>query len=245
MRLVEGMPRRMIVGPSKTIAALTKIFLVAQQMKEADSVNILSLREQISLLDARKAEDELLASKVPDLEVMIIDGDGSCLWSALSVFSDSAGLPPESPESIMKGTADVLRAVNTNDDQCKSPCYFSLSWCVRADLIWLGCLGTDEICQDHAKNIDDYISHGEHVLLAAAFYANITIRVVEKVGEPMEFCPKAAATRFGFEPKGVFMCAMVRFLATGGSDAFVQSDIARIRRRFAYLILSMGTRVGF
>ena len=44
---------------------------------------------------------------------------------------------------------------------------------------------------------------------------------------------------------GVFMCAMVRFLATGGSDAFVQSDIARIRRRFAYLILSMGTRVGF
>ena len=38
--------------------------LVAQQMKEADSVNILSLRGQISLLDARKAEDELLASKV-------------------------------------------------------------------------------------------------------------------------------------------------------------------------------------
>ena len=118
--------------------------LVAQQITEADSVIRLSLQEQISLLDARKAEDELLASKVPDLEVMIIDGNGNCFWSALSVFLDSAGLPPESPESIMKGTADVLRAVNTNDDQSKSPCYFSLSWCVRADLIWLGCLGTDE-----------------------------------------------------------------------------------------------------
>ena len=143
--------------------------LVAQLITEADSVNRLSLREQISLLDARKAEDELLASKVPDLEVIIIDGNGNCLWSALSVFLDSAGLAPESPESIMKGVAGVLRAVNTNDDQCKSPCYFSLSWCVRADLIWLGCLGTDEICQDHAKKIGDYISRGEHVVLAAAF----------------------------------------------------------------------------
>ena len=47
--------------------------LVAQLIKEADSVIRLSLQEQISLLDARKAEDELLASKVPDLEVMIID----------------------------------------------------------------------------------------------------------------------------------------------------------------------------
>ena len=121
--------------------------LVAQLKGEADSVFRLSLQEQISLLDARKAEDELLASKVPDLEVMIIDGNGNCFWSALSVFLDSAGLAPESPESIREGTADVLREVNTNDDQCKSPCYFSLSWCVRADLIWLGCLGTDEICQ--------------------------------------------------------------------------------------------------
>ena len=32
--------------------------LVAQQITEADSVNRLSLREQISLLDARKAEDD-------------------------------------------------------------------------------------------------------------------------------------------------------------------------------------------
>ena len=62
--------------------------LVAQLIKEADSVIRLSLQEQISLLDARKAEDELLASKVPDLEVMIIDGNGNCFWSALSVFLD-------------------------------------------------------------------------------------------------------------------------------------------------------------
>ena len=147
---------------------------MAGLITEAGAVNILPLREQICLLDARKAEDELLASKVQNHEVIVIDGNGNCFWSALSVFLDSAGLPSESPESIMKGTADVLRAVNTNDDQCKSPCYFSLSWCVRADLIWLGCLGTDEICQDHAVNIGDYISHGEHVVLAAAFYANIT-----------------------------------------------------------------------
>ena len=77
----------------------------------------------------------MLASKVPDLEVIIIDGNGNCFWSALSVFLDSAVLPPKSPESIMEGTADVPRAVNTHDDQCKSRCYFSLSWCVRADLI--------------------------------------------------------------------------------------------------------------
>jgi len=53
---------------------------------------------------------------------MIIDGNGNCFWSALSVFLDSAGIPSESPESIMKGAADVLRAVNTTDGQCKSPC---------------------------------------------------------------------------------------------------------------------------
>ena len=46
--------------------------LVAQLITEADSVNRLSLREQICLLDARKAEDELLASKVPDLEVLLL-----------------------------------------------------------------------------------------------------------------------------------------------------------------------------
>ena len=48
---------------------------------------------------------------------------------------------------------------------------------------------------------------------------------------------------------GVFMCAMVRFLATGGTNGsthpFEQRDICLIRRRFAYLILSMGTRIEF
>ena len=46
---------------------------------------------------------------------------------------------------------------------------------------------------------------------------------------------------------GVFMCAMVRFLATGGTNGsthpFEQRDICLIRRRFASLILSMGTRI--
>ena len=122
--------------------------LVAELITEADAVNRLSLREQIRLLDARKAEDELMASKVPNHEVIIIDGNGKCFWSTLSVFLDSAGLPPESPESIMQGTADVLRAIHTQDGRCKSPFYFSFSWCMRADLTWLGCLGTDGICQE-------------------------------------------------------------------------------------------------
>ena len=94
---------------------------MAGLITEADAVNRLSLREQIRLLDARKAEDELLASKVPNNEVIIIDGNGKCFWSTLSVFLDSAGLPPESPESIMQGAADVLRAVHTQDGRCKSP----------------------------------------------------------------------------------------------------------------------------
>ena len=72
---------------------------------------------------------------------------------------------------------------------------------MRADLTWLGCLGTNEICQEHAKTIGDYMSHGEHVMLAAALYINITISTVE-MGEPMKFCPRAAAARFGIEPKG-------------------------------------------
>ena len=52
--------------------------LVAELITEADVVNRLSLREQIRLLDARKAEDELLASKVQNHEVIIIDGNGNC-----------------------------------------------------------------------------------------------------------------------------------------------------------------------
>ena len=52
---------------------------------------------------------------------------------------------------------------------------------MKADLTWFGCLGTDEICQEHAENIGDYMSHGEHVMLAAALYTNITISTVEQV----------------------------------------------------------------
>ena len=54
---------------------------------------------------------------------------------------------------------------------------------MRADLIWLGCLGTDEFCQEHAKTIGDYMSHGKHVMFAAALYTNITIRTDEKMDE--------------------------------------------------------------
>ena len=72
----------MVLGPPTTIPALTiniplddqRASLVAQLITEADSVIRLSLQEQISLLDARKAEDELLASKVPDLEVLSSKG---------------------------------------------------------------------------------------------------------------------------------------------------------------------------
>jgi len=34
----------------------------------------------------------------------------------------------------MRGTAEVLRAVNIQDDQCKSSCYFARCWVVRIDL---------------------------------------------------------------------------------------------------------------
>ena len=37
----------------------------------------------------------------------------------------------------MRGTAEVLRAVNIQDDQCKSSCYFARCWVVRIDLTWL------------------------------------------------------------------------------------------------------------
>ena len=77
------------------------------------------------MLEARKAENELVVSKVPNREVIYVDGE------------DAAGLPLESPESIMRGTAEVLRAVNIQDDQCKSSCYFARCWVVRIDLTWL------------------------------------------------------------------------------------------------------------
>ena len=104
---------------------------------ETDAGTISSLRGQIDVLDARKAENELLASKVPNSEVIYVDGDGNCFWSNLSLFKDAADLPSESPESIMRGTAEVLRAVNIQDGQCKSSCYFAWCWVVRIDLTFL------------------------------------------------------------------------------------------------------------
>jgi len=96
--------------------------LEAELESETDAGTISSLRGEIDVLDARKAENELVASKVPNLEVIYVDGE------------DAAGLPLESPESIMRGTAEVLRAVNIQDDQCKSSCYFARCWVVRIDL---------------------------------------------------------------------------------------------------------------
>ena len=54
-------------------------------------------------------------------------------------------------------------------------------------MTWLGCLGSGDICQEHGKTISDYMSHGEHVVLAAALYTNIAISAVEQVGEPMKW----------------------------------------------------------
>ena len=96
--------------------------LEAELESETDAGTISSLRGQIDVLDARKAENELVASKVPNREVIYVDGE------------DAAGLPLENPESIMRGTAEVLRAVNIQDDQCKSSCYFARCWVVRIDL---------------------------------------------------------------------------------------------------------------
>ena len=56
---------------------------MAGLITEVDAVNRFSLREQIRLLNARKAEDELVASKVPNHEVIIIDGNGKCFLSTL------------------------------------------------------------------------------------------------------------------------------------------------------------------
>ena len=54
---------------------------MAGLITEVGAANMLSLREQIRLLDARKAEDELLASKVQKHEVIIIDDNDNCFWS--------------------------------------------------------------------------------------------------------------------------------------------------------------------
>ena len=108
--------------------------LEAELESETDAGTISSLRGQIDVLDARKAENELLASKVPNSEVIYVEGDGNCFWSSLSLFKDAAGLPLESSESIMRGTAEVLRAVSMQDGECKCSCYFAWCWVVRIDL---------------------------------------------------------------------------------------------------------------
>ena len=100
--------------------------LVAQLITEVDSVNRLSLREQISLLEASKAEDELLASKGPDLEVIIIVGNGNCFWSALSVFLDSAGLPPESPDRSWKAPPTFSGQSTRKITNVRAPAIFFL-----------------------------------------------------------------------------------------------------------------------
>ena len=74
------------------------------------------------MLDARKAENELVASKVPNREVIYADGE------------DAASLPLESSESIMRDTAEVLRAVSMQDGKCKCSCYFAWCWVVRIEL---------------------------------------------------------------------------------------------------------------
>jgi len=108
--------------------------LEAELESETDAGTISSLRGQIDVLDARKAGNALLASKVPNSEVIYVVGDGNCFWSSLSLFKDAAGLPSECPESIMRGTAVILRAVNMQDGVCKCSCYFALCWVVRIDL---------------------------------------------------------------------------------------------------------------
>jgi hypothetical protein len=112
--------------------------LEAELEPETDSGTISSLRGQTDVLDARKAENELLASKVPNSEVIYVDSDGNCFWSNLLLIKDAAGLPLESPESIMRGTAEVLRAVNIQDGQCKicrpGPAYLILSMRTRIEL---------------------------------------------------------------------------------------------------------------
>ena len=52
--------------------------LEAELEPETDAGTISSLRGKFDVLDARKAENELLASKVPNSEVIYVDGDGNC-----------------------------------------------------------------------------------------------------------------------------------------------------------------------
>jgi len=59
--------------------------LEAELESETDAGTISSLRGQIDVLDARKAENELVASKVPNSEVIYVEGDGNCFWFELII----------------------------------------------------------------------------------------------------------------------------------------------------------------
>ena len=70
------------------------------------------------------------------------------------------------------------------------------------------------MCHEHAKTIRDYTTHGELVTYAAAYYLGVALSVVA-VGDSRVFCPKAAATLLGFEPKGepATTCTMINRVA--------------------------------
>ena len=108
--------------------------LVAGLITEAGAVKRLSSREQLRLLDARKAGDELLALKVPNYESVIIDGNGKCCLVDLISVIRFGGLTSREPGVDPARHRRRSRAVHTKDGRCKSPCYLAFSCCVRADL---------------------------------------------------------------------------------------------------------------
>ena len=71
------------------------------------------------------------------------------------------------------------------------------------------------MCHEHAETINDYTTHGDHVIHAAAYYLGVALSVVVAVGDSRVFCPKAAATLLGFEPKGepAAACTMLNRVA--------------------------------
>ena len=70
------------------------------------------------------------------------------------------------------------------------------------------------MCHEHTKTIRDYTAHGELVTYAAAYYLGVALSVLA-VGDSRAFCPKAAATLLGFEPKGepAATCTMINRVA--------------------------------
>jgi len=95
-RLVESKPRRrrMIAGPQTTTHASTKNISLEEQRarleaeleSETDAGTISSLRGKIDVLDARKAENELVASKVPNSESYICwKATAICFWFELII----------------------------------------------------------------------------------------------------------------------------------------------------------------